>query len=159
MHKCVSDSQIFAWTSPCLEEIFSDMTYCKTDLLYIPGDAAPCQDLVFSLDSYSKITPPDTAHNLEVDVDNYLPFLLPIAKLTQSCRFLLYYNLPMNPVILIHRGHSGTCSLPCHSLSCHVTPRLVFNLPKFSHLTPLLHSLHRFPVCIRFKTLMLTYKG
>ncbi|KAL7855527.1 hypothetical protein AOLI_G00191310 [Acnodon oligacanthus] len=38
--------------------------------------------------------------------------------------------------------------------------RLVFNLPKFSHVTPLLRSLHWLPVaaCIRFKTLMLAYK-
>ncbi|KAK3542227.1 hypothetical protein QTP86_018788 [Hemibagrus guttatus] len=39
--------------------------------------------------------------------------------------------------------------------------RLVFNLPKFSHTTPLLRSLHWFPVAarIRFKTLMLAYKA
>ncbi|KAK3555551.1 hypothetical protein QTP86_021777, partial [Hemibagrus guttatus] len=38
---------------------------------------------------------------------------------------------------------------------------LVFNLPKFSHTTPLLHSLHWLPVAarIRFKTLMLAYKA
>ncbi|KAK3553737.1 hypothetical protein QTP70_007589 [Hemibagrus guttatus] len=39
--------------------------------------------------------------------------------------------------------------------------RLVFNLPKFSHTTPLLHSLHWLEVAarIRFKTLMLAYKA
>ncbi|KAK3542847.1 hypothetical protein QTP70_005445, partial [Hemibagrus guttatus] len=39
--------------------------------------------------------------------------------------------------------------------------RLVFNLPKFSHTTPLLRSLHWLPVAarIRFKTLMLAYKA
>lgn len=38
---------------------------------------------------------------------------------------------------------------------------LVFNLPKFSRITPLLHSFHRLPVAthIRFKTLMFTYKA
>ncbi|GAA6096744.1 uncharacterized protein LOC125140204, partial, partial [Tachysurus ichikawai] len=38
--------------------------------------------------------------------------------------------------------------------------RLVFNLPKFSHTTLLLRSLHWLPVAarIRFKTLMLAYK-
>nr|UOV22681.1 interleukin 34 [Gasterosteus aculeatus] len=37
--------------------------------------------------------------------------------------------------------------------------RLVFNLPKFSHTTPLLRSLHWLPVAarIQFKTLVLTY--
>ncbi|KAK3525027.1 hypothetical protein QTP86_013384 [Hemibagrus guttatus] len=39
--------------------------------------------------------------------------------------------------------------------------QLVFNLPKFSHTTPLLRSLHWLPVAarIRFKTLMLAYKA
>ncbi|KAI4905668.1 hypothetical protein NFI96_006607 [Prochilodus magdalenae] len=39
--------------------------------------------------------------------------------------------------------------------------RLIFNLPKFTHVTPLLHSLHWLPVVarIRFKTLMLAYKA
>ncbi|KAI5610316.1 hypothetical protein C0J50_5139, partial [Silurus asotus] len=39
--------------------------------------------------------------------------------------------------------------------------RLVFNLSKFSHTTPLLRSLHWLPVAagIRFKTLMLAYKA
>ncbi|KAK3554730.1 hypothetical protein QTP70_033143, partial [Hemibagrus guttatus] len=39
--------------------------------------------------------------------------------------------------------------------------RLVFNLPKFSHTTPLLRSLHWLPVAarIRFKTLILAYKA
>ncbi|KAI4881865.1 hypothetical protein NFI96_011956 [Prochilodus magdalenae] len=36
--------------------------------------------------------------------------------------------------------------------------RLIFNLPKFIHVTPLLHSLHWLPVadCLRFKTLRST---
>ncbi|KAK3535027.1 hypothetical protein QTP70_002219 [Hemibagrus guttatus] len=39
--------------------------------------------------------------------------------------------------------------------------RIVFNLPKFSHITTLLRSLHWLPVAarIRFKTLMLAYKA
>ncbi|KAL7866945.1 hypothetical protein AOLI_G00147590 [Acnodon oligacanthus] len=39
--------------------------------------------------------------------------------------------------------------------------QLVFNLPKFSHVTPLLRSFHWLPVaaCIRFKTLILAYKA
>ncbi|KAI4904986.1 hypothetical protein NFI96_002411 [Prochilodus magdalenae] len=39
--------------------------------------------------------------------------------------------------------------------------RLIFNLPKFTHVTPLLRSLHWLPVVarIRFKTLMLAYKA
>ncbi|KAI4880956.1 hypothetical protein NFI96_001124 [Prochilodus magdalenae] len=39
--------------------------------------------------------------------------------------------------------------------------RLTFNHPKFTHVTPLLRSLHRLPVAarIRFKTLMFAYKA
>ncbi|KAI4881670.1 hypothetical protein NFI96_009110 [Prochilodus magdalenae] len=39
--------------------------------------------------------------------------------------------------------------------------RLIFSLPKFTHVTPLLRSLHWLPVVarIRFKTLMLAYKA
>ncbi|KAI4887669.1 hypothetical protein NFI96_001569 [Prochilodus magdalenae] len=39
--------------------------------------------------------------------------------------------------------------------------RLISNLPKFTHITPLLRSLHWLPVVarIRFKTLMLAYKA
>ncbi|KAI4882482.1 hypothetical protein NFI96_001792, partial [Prochilodus magdalenae] len=39
--------------------------------------------------------------------------------------------------------------------------RLIFNLPQFTHITPLLRSLHQLPVVarIRFKTLMLAYKA
>ncbi|KAI4888428.1 hypothetical protein NFI96_000912, partial [Prochilodus magdalenae] len=39
--------------------------------------------------------------------------------------------------------------------------RLIFNLPKFTHVTPLLRSLHWFPIIarIRFKTRTLAYKA
>ncbi|KAI4901002.1 hypothetical protein NFI96_006944, partial [Prochilodus magdalenae] len=39
--------------------------------------------------------------------------------------------------------------------------RFIFNLPRFTHVTPLLRSLHWFPVAarIRFKTLMLAYRA
>ncbi|KAK3543389.1 hypothetical protein QTP70_018868 [Hemibagrus guttatus] len=84
--------------------------------------------------------------------------------------------------IFIHTGYSGACSISvisrldyCNSLLAglplnaihplqmiqNAAARLVFNLPKFSHTTPLLHSLHWLPVAarIRFKTLMLAYKS
>ncbi|KAK0150129.1 hypothetical protein N1851_009106 [Merluccius polli] len=43
----------------------------------------------------------------------------------------------------------------------NATVRLMFNLPKFSHVTPLFHDLHWLPVvaCIRFKTMVLVYKA
>ncbi|KAK3519630.1 hypothetical protein QTP86_006958, partial [Hemibagrus guttatus] len=60
----------------------------------------------------------------------------------------------------------STAGLPLntiHSLQMiqNAAARLVFNLPKFSHTTPLLRSLHWCPVAARisFKTLMLAYKA
>ncbi|KAF4080922.1 hypothetical protein AMELA_G00176490 [Ameiurus melas] len=46
----------------------------ETELPHIPGDASPCQDLVISLDN-SEITTSNTAHNLEVVLDNQLSLL------------------------------------------------------------------------------------
>lgn len=80
--------------------------------------------------------------------------------------------------IFIHKGHSGACLVSCylktgplHIKSWQFLPRVwsdssgiyctpwIFNLPKFSHM-PFLHSVHWLPgsACIRFNTLMLTYK-
>ncbi|XP_053085743.1 uncharacterized protein LOC128317534 [Pangasianodon hypophthalmus] len=53
------------------------------------------------------------------------------------------------------------CTICPPQLIQNATARLVFNLPKVSHTTPLLRSLHWLPVAarIRFKTLMLAYKA
>ncbi|KAK0132043.1 hypothetical protein N1851_033161 [Merluccius polli] len=53
-------------------------------------------------------------------------------------------------------------SLPPPSSLCSASAaRLVFNLPKFSHVTPLFRDLHWLPVAarIRFKTMVPTYKA
>ncbi|KAK3535384.1 hypothetical protein QTP70_011608 [Hemibagrus guttatus] len=62
--------------------------------------------------------------------------------------------------------HSLSTRLPLNAIHPlqmiqNAAARLVFNLPKFSHTTPLLRSLHWLPVAarIRFKTLMLAYKA
>ncbi|KAK3571659.1 hypothetical protein QTP86_015972 [Hemibagrus guttatus] len=62
-----------ARTSACLVDILSWMTAhqlkltpSKTDLLVIPSDPAPAQDLVLSLNN-SMISPSGTARNLEKD--------------------------------------------------------------------------------------------
>ncbi|KAG7499322.1 hypothetical protein JOB18_034886 [Solea senegalensis] len=51
------------------------------------------------------------------------------------------------------------CAIGPLQLIQNAAARLVFNLPKFSHTTPLLRSLHWLPVAarIRFKTLVLAF--
>ncbi|KAK3564599.1 hypothetical protein QTP86_023769 [Hemibagrus guttatus] len=61
----------------------------KTELLVIPGDPSPAQDLAISLNN-SMISPSATARNLGVTVDNQLSFSSHVANVTRSCRFLLY---------------------------------------------------------------------
>ena len=56
------------------------------------------------------------------------------------------------------------CALKPHQLIQNAAGRLVFNQPKFFHVTPLRRSLHWLPVTARtartvYKTLMLAYKA
>ncbi|KAK3533230.1 hypothetical protein QTP70_013667 [Hemibagrus guttatus] len=152
----------------------------KTELLIIPGDPSPAQDLAISL-SNSMISPTATARNLGVTMDNQLSFSSHVANVTRSCRFLLYNIRRIRPFLstqatkvlvqslVISRldycnsllaGLPLNAILPLQMIQNAAAP-LVFNLPKFSHTTPLLRSLHWLPVaaCIRFKTLMLAYKA
>ncbi|XP_053365173.1 uncharacterized protein LOC128535324, partial [Clarias gariepinus] len=152
----------------------------KTELLFIPCDSSPGQDLVISMDN-NQITPSTTARNLGVTVDNHLSFSPHIANLTRSCRFLLYNIRRIRPFLSSQATQVLVQSLVisrldyCNSLLAglplstirplqliqNAAARLVFNLPKFSHTTPLLRSLHWLPVAarIKFKTLMLAYKA
>ncbi|KAK3553388.1 hypothetical protein QTP70_003556 [Hemibagrus guttatus] len=82
--------------SACLVGISSWMTAhqlklnpSKTELLVIPGDPSPAQDLVLSLNN-SMISPSATARNLGETMDNQLSFSSHVANVTRSCRFLLY---------------------------------------------------------------------
>ena len=52
------------------------------------------------------------------------------------------------------------CAIKPLQLIQNTAARLIFNLAKFSHVTPLLRTLHWLPVeaCIRYKTAVLTYR-
>ncbi|KAK3546357.1 hypothetical protein QTP70_025772, partial [Hemibagrus guttatus] len=152
----------------------------KTELLVIPGDPSPAQDLAISLNN-SMISPSATARNLGVTMDNRLSFSSHVANVTRSCRFLLYNIRRIQPFLSTQATQVLVQSLVisrldyCNSLLAglplktirplqmiqNAAARVVFNLPKFSHTTPLLRSLHWLPVAarIRFKTLMLAYKA
>ncbi|KAK3507917.1 hypothetical protein QTP70_002915, partial [Hemibagrus guttatus] len=172
--------------SACLADISSWMTAhqlklnpSKTELLIIPGDPSPAQDLAISLSNM--ISPSATAHNLGVTMDNQLSFSSHVTNVTRSCRFLLYNIRRIRPFLSTQATQVLVQSLVisrldyCNSLLAglllnairplqmiqNAAAQLVFNLPKFSHTTPLLRSLHWFSVAarIRFKTLMLAYKA
>ncbi|KAK3521503.1 hypothetical protein QTP70_007968 [Hemibagrus guttatus] len=182
-----SDTMASARISACLVDISSWMTAhqlklnpSKTELLVIPGDPSPAQDLVISL-SNSMTSPSATARNLGVTMDNQLSFSSHVTNVTRSCRFLLYNIRRIRPFLSTQATQVLVQSLVisrldyCNSLLAglplnairplqmiqNAAAPLVFNLPKFSHTTPLLRSLHWLPVAarIRFKTLMLAYKA
>ncbi|KAK3544722.1 hypothetical protein QTP86_026121, partial [Hemibagrus guttatus] len=182
-----SDTTTSARISACLADISSWMTAhqlklnpSKTELLIIPGDPSPAQDLAISL-SNSMISSTASARNLGVTMDNQLSFSSHVTNVTRSCRFLLYNIRRIRPFLSTQATQVLVQSLVisrvdyCNSLLAglplnairplqmiqNAAARLVFNLPKFSHTTPLLRSLHWLPVaaCIRFKTLMLAYKA
>ncbi|KAK3537219.1 hypothetical protein QTP70_003376 [Hemibagrus guttatus] len=182
-----SDTTTSARISACLAAISSWMTAhqlklnpSKTELLIIAGDPSPAQDLAISL-SNSMISPSATARNLGVTMDNQLSFSSHVTNVTRSCRFLLYNIRRIRPFLSTQATQVLVQSLVisrldnCNSLLAglplnairplqmiqNAAARLVFNLPKFSHTTPLLPSLHWLPVAarIRFKTLMLAYKA
>ncbi|KAK3570111.1 hypothetical protein QTP86_011319 [Hemibagrus guttatus] len=100
-----SDTTASARISACLADISSWMTAhqlklnpSKTELLIIPGDPSPAQDLAISL-SNSMISPSASAHNLGVTMDNQLSFSSHVTNVTRSCRFLLYNIRRIRPFL------------------------------------------------------------
>ncbi|KAI4897115.1 hypothetical protein NFI96_004734 [Prochilodus magdalenae] len=152
----------------------------KTELLFLPSTTGPHCDLAISLGN-SLIAPTEDARSLGVILDGQLSFSAHIANLTRSCRFLLYNIRRIRPFLSQEATQLLVQSLVisrldyCNSLLAglplrairplqlvqNAAARLIFNLPKFTHVTPLLCSLHWLPVVahIRFKTLMLAYKA
>ncbi|KAL7871596.1 hypothetical protein SRHO_G00065790 [Serrasalmus rhombeus] len=152
----------------------------KTEMLYIPGSSGIRCDLSIPFEN-TLITPSTEARSLGVVVDDQLSFMAHVANLTRSCRFLLYNIRRIRPFLSREATQVLVQSLVisrldyCNSLLAglpmrtirplqliqNAAARLVFNLPKFSHVTPLLRSLHWLPVAarIRYKTLMLAYKA
>lgn len=93
-----SDTQVSAQILACLAGISSwiaahqlKLNSSKPELLYIPRDISPCQDLVISLDN-SQISPSVTAHNLVETMENHLSFLPRIASLIESCQFFIHWE-------------------------------------------------------------------
>ncbi|KAK5915961.1 hypothetical protein CesoFtcFv8_001506 [Champsocephalus esox] len=150
----------------------------KTELLFLPGKDCPTLDLTINIGT-SVVSPTQTARNLGVTLDNNLSFTANIAATTRCCRYTLYNIRRIRPQLTQKATQVLAQALVisrldyCNSLlaglpACAIRPlkliqnaaaRLVFNLPKFSHTTPLLRSLHWLPVTARihFKTMVLAY--
>ena len=152
----------------------------KTELLFFPAKSSPSRDLTISIDN-NLVTSAPKAKNLGVVLDSQLSFTAHITAVTRSCRFTLYNIRRIRPFLtqesaqlLIQTSVLSKLDY-CNSLltglpACALKPlqliqnaaaRLVFNQPKFSHVTPLLRSLHWLPVAARteYKTLMLAFKA
>ncbi|XP_047190220.1 uncharacterized protein LOC124850500 [Scophthalmus maximus] len=127
------------------------------------------------------VTPTQTARNLGVTLDDQLSFTANITVTNRSCRFILHNNRRIRPfltekatqvlvqALFISRldycnsllAGLPACAIRTLQLIQNAAARLVFNLPKFSHTTPFLRTLHWLPVAarIRFKALVLAYRA
>uniref|UniRef100_A0A674CUA9 Reverse transcriptase domain-containing protein n=1 Tax=Salmo trutta TaxID=8032 RepID=A0A674CUA9_SALTR len=175
-----SDNQVANRISACLADISVWMTdhhlklnLGKTELLFLPGKDCPFHDLAITVDN-SIVSSSQSAKNLGVTL-----FSTNIKAVTRSCRFMLYNTRRVRPCLTQEAAQVLIQALVisrldyCNSLlaglpACAIKPlqliqnaaaHLVFNLPKFSHVTLLLCSLHCLPVeaRIRYKTMVLAY--
>ena len=182
-----SDTQVEARIAACLADISEWMTthhlklnLGKTELMFVPGKGCPHRDLSITIDD-TVVTSTRTVRSLGVVLDDQLSFSADIAKKARTCRYLLYNIWRIRPFLtdvmaqVLIQAIVISCLDYCNSLyagapASAIRPlelvqkaaaRLVFNLPKFSHTTPLLRSLHWLPVAarIQFKTLVLAYRA
>ncbi|KAI4889608.1 hypothetical protein NFI96_014629 [Prochilodus magdalenae] len=167
-----SDTQVCNRISACLTDISSWRTAhhlklnpSKTELLFIPNTTGPHHDLTI-LFGNSLIAPTEDARSLGVILDGQLSFSAHIANLTRSCRFLLYTIWRIRPFLSQEATQLLVQSLVISSLDyCNLlltglslqairplqlvqnaAARLIFNLPKFTHIAPLLSFFHWLPV-------------
>ncbi|XP_068436667.1 uncharacterized protein [Clinocottus analis] len=145
----------------------------KTELLFLPGKDSPIQDLTITFNN-AVLAPTPTARNLGVTLGSQLSLTANINATTRSCRFVLYNIRRIRPLLtqkaaqvlvqamIISRldycssllaGRPANVTRPLQLIQ-NAAARLIFNLLKFTHTTPLLLGLHRLPVAasIRFKT-------
>ncbi|KAJ8407757.1 hypothetical protein AAFF_G00268010 [Aldrovandia affinis] len=151
----------------------------KTELLFLPAKGSPMIDASITVEG-STVSPSQSARSLGVTMDNQLCFSSHIAAITRTCRFSLHNIRRIRPFLtqeatqllvqaLVISRLDYCNSLLAGLLACAIKPlqlvqnaaaRLVFNQPKFTHVTPLLSSLHWLPIaaCIRFKSLVLAFQ-
>ncbi|KAJ8384764.1 hypothetical protein AAFF_G00198500 [Aldrovandia affinis] len=152
----------------------------KTELLFLPAKGSPMIDASITMEG-SIVSPSQSARSLGVTLDNQLCFSSHIAAITRTCRFSLHNIRKIRPFLTQEATQLLVQALVisrldyCNSLlaglpACAIKPlqlvqnaaaRLVFNQPKFTHVTPLLSSLHWLPIAarIRFKSLVLAFQA
>ncbi|XP_064178626.1 uncharacterized protein LOC135248207 [Anguilla rostrata] len=152
----------------------------KTELIFIPALTSPLLDFSISLGD-TLVTSSPCAKNLGVVMDNRLSLSKNIAAVSRACRFFLYNIQRIRPFLTTYSTqllvqamvlsrldycNSLLAGLPASAirplqLIQNAAARLVFNLPRHSHITPLLTTLHWLPVIarIKFKTLVLAYQA
>ncbi|KAJ8380528.1 hypothetical protein SKAU_G00013060 [Synaphobranchus kaupii] len=157
-----SDTQVSARISACLRDIQSwmDNHYLKlnpgkTELIYIPALASPPLNLSISLGD-TPLTPTPCARNLGVVMDNRL-------SLSENIAVLLVQAMVLSRLDYCNSLLAGLPASAIRPLQLiqNAAARLVFNLPRHSHVTPLLIDLHWLPVMarIKFKTLVLAFQA
>ena len=152
----------------------------KTELIFIPALTSPFSDFSISLGETTVILSP-SARNLGVVMDNRLSLSKNITAVTRTCRFFLYNIRRIHPFLTTYStqllvqamvlSHLDYCNsllagLPASAirplqLIQNAAARLIFNVPRYTHTTPLLTDLHWLPVIarIKFKTLVLAYQA
>ncbi|KAI4876496.1 hypothetical protein NFI96_010593, partial [Prochilodus magdalenae] len=127
--------------SACLTDISSWITAhhlklspSKTELLFIPSTTGPHRDLAISFGN-SLIAPTEDARSLG-EATQLLVQSLDISRL-DYCNSILA-GLPLRAIRPLQFVQNAAA-------------RLIFNLPKFTHVTPLLRSLHWLPVVARIR--------
>jgi hypothetical protein len=129
----------------------------KMELVFLPGKVCPLKDLSITVNN-PRVSTSHSAKTLSVTLVNTLSFSANIKEVTRSCRFMLYNIHRVRPFLTQEAAPVLIQALDislldyCNSLlagllACAIKPlqliqklntHLVFNLPKFSHITPIL---------------------
>ena len=182
-----TDTQVSARISACLTDISTWMTtnhlklnLGKTELLYLPAKSSPMVDLSITVEN-AVVSSAPTAKSLGVVLDDRLDFSSHIASTTRTCRFFLSNVRRIRPFLtkkatqLLVQASVVSRLDYCNALlaglpACATKPlqlvqnaaaRLISNLPRSAHVTPLLIELHWLPIAarIRFKALDLAFRA
>ena len=150
----------------------------KAELLCLPGKVCPLINLSITVDN-STVSPSQSVKSLGLTLDNTLSFSANIKAVTRSCRFMLYNIHRVQPyltqeaaqvliqaLVLSRLDYCNSlltglpaCTIKLLQLIQNAAAPLVVNLPKFSHVPPLLRTLYWIPVDahIHYNTLVLAY--
>ncbi|KAJ8405554.1 hypothetical protein AAFF_G00315340 [Aldrovandia affinis] len=145
-------------TSPMLNKMLK-LNLGKTELLFLPAKGSPMIDASITVEG-SIVSPSQSARSLGVTLDNQLCFSSHIAVITQTCRFSLHNirrirlfltqeatQLLVQALVISRLDYCNSllaglpaCAVKALQLVQNAAARLVFNQPKFTHVTPLLSS-------------------